>query len=145
MKDWVKGGIIGFLLVFVGLWIFLIVNGHEAEGWRCTGPDGLFYCDFAEFMSSLVHWIFVVFFSWVGFVGGAIDVIAINKAIKKSKGHEHKIPLRITFIIVLSIIIVLGVIGVLAFEDWVTTMIYSVIFGLFVVFISWYIEKKRYN
>jgi len=145
MKPTIKWGVIGFVILFIGLWIFLLITGHDAEGWKCVSISEPFYCTFLEFMSAPVHWAFVLFFSWVGFLAGAIDVIMINKAFSKSRGKEKKLPLKIASILVLTLVIVIGVIGILAFDDWVSTMIYIIIFAIFVMLVSWFIGKRKYG
>ena len=144
MKPAIKWGVIGFVILFIGLWIFLLITGHDSEGWKCVSIGEPAYCSFLEFMSAPVHWAFVLFFSWVGFFAGAIDVIMINKTIKKSK-EQKKLPLKIASILVLTLVIVIGVIGILAFDNWAGIMIYVVIFAIFVMIVSWFIGKKKYG
>jgi hypothetical protein len=143
MKPTIKGGLIGFIILFIGLWIFLLVTGHDQNGWKCVSVERPYYCEFLEFASSPVHWAFVLFFSWVGFAGGLIDVIMIKKTIEKSRGKERRLPLKITSIVVLTLVIVIGIIGILAFENWVETMIYVIVFAVFTMFVSWFIGRKK--
>lgn len=145
MKPTIKGALIGFIIIFVFLWIFLLATGHDKNGWKCVTIDKPHYCSFPEFISAPVHWAFVLFFSWVGFFAGAIDVILIRKEIREAKGKESRLPLKITSILVLSLVIVIGVIGTLAFENWVGTMIYIIIFVVFIMLVAWFIGKKKYK
>jgi hypothetical protein len=143
MKFWAKGGLIGFITAFIGLWIILFILGHDSNGWKCVDLGGSSYCSFLAFISSFVRWGFVLFFSWVGFFGGVIDAKIIKKIIKK-RGDERKIPLKITSTIMVTLVAVFAVIGLLAFNEWVTIMLYTIIFVLFVIFISWIIGKWKY-
>lgn len=143
MKDWAKAGLIGFILGFVGLWIIMFFTGHDSGGWKCATISGPQYCEFLKFIFAPLHWGFVFLFSWIGFFGGVIDNRLINKILEK-RGDERKIPLKVASIITSTIIVVFGLIGILAFEDWVKTMIYAIIFYLFANLVSWAIGKYRY-
>ncbi|HLC78630.1 MAG TPA: hypothetical protein VJH92_05900 [Candidatus Nanoarchaeia archaeon] len=145
MKNWLKGGLIGFILFFIGLWAFMLLTGHETEGWKCTTIEGAKYCSFGEFFSSGLHWGFVIFFSLIGFAGGAIDIVLFNRIIYNTNLKIQQKYLKIASTIVLTVIIVIGFVGILAFENWVKTMIYVIIFALFTLFLAWYIGKKRYG
>ncbi len=144
MKYWAKGGLIGFIITFVGLWIILFVAGSDPNGWKCITLDGPIACDFFTFISSILHWAFVLFFSWVGFFGGLIDSRIIKKIIKKNR-NDKKLPLKITSTILLTLVIVFAIIGFLIFDEWVEIMVYTVIFVIFIMFISWIIGKIRYR
>lgn len=144
MKPWAKGGLIGFIIAFVGLWIILFFIGHDANGWKCLGLSEKNYCEFSGFISSFAHWSFVLFFSWAGFLGGVIDVKIINKIMRKS-GNEKTLSLKITSVIMSSIIVVFAIIGLLAFDQWGQIMLYAIIFFLFTIFISWLIGKIKYR
>jgi len=144
MKVWAKGGLIGFVVVFIGLLIILLLTGHDDNGWKCTGVEGSEYCPFAKFIFAPIHISFILFFSWVGFIGGVVNIRIINKMIKE-KGNDRRIHLKITQAIVLTLVIVFAVIGMLAFENWVNVMLYAVIFIIFVIFLGWIIEKKKYG
>lgn len=144
MKLWVKGGIIGFIIFFVGLWSFLLIGGHTDEGWKCTTLEEPKYCSFSEFIFSGIHWGFVIFFSILGLIGGAIDTNIFQKIIYSDTNKKKK-PLQITSVIVLTLVIIIGIIGILAFENWVTNMVYVIIFGIFVMFISWFIGRMKYG
>lgn len=97
------------------------------------------------FLTSLIHWGFVIFFSLIGFAGGAIDIILFKKIIYNKQLRLQEKYLKISSTIVLTLIIVIGVVGILAFENWVKTMIYVIIFAIFTVAASWFIGKKRYG
>jgi len=144
MKPWVKGGLIGFIVVLIGLWIVLFLVGQDDNGWKCTVVGGSKYCSVTEFFFAPLHWAFVLFFSWVGFFAGYVDVKIAKKIIKK-RGNDKTIPLKIAFTVTLSLIIVFAIIGILAFENWVEVMIYAIIFTIFVIFISWLIGKYKYK
>ena len=144
MKPWVKGGLIGFIAVFVGLILLLLITGHDPDGWKCTKISGAAYCTFFEFISSPIHWAFILFFSWVGFFGGAIDARLIRKIIEKNQ-NSKRIYLKITLAIMLTLVIVFGIVGLLAFDKWVEIMIYAVSFVIFVLFISWLIGRWKYG
>jgi hypothetical protein len=144
MKLWAKGGLIGFVAVFVGLFLVLLLTGHDESGWRCLGLYGPTYCSFASFVFSPFHIAFLLFYSWVGFFAGIIDVRMINKKIRE-KANDPKLYLRITSIITMSLVIVFAVVGLLAFENWVEIMIYSIVFAFFVIFLSWVVEKIKYH
>ena len=145
MKPWLKGGLIGLALFFVGLWVFMLATGSDANGWKCLTLEGPKYCKFSDFISSGVHWAFVIFFSLFGFVGGAIDIVLFRKIISNQSMNKSKKYLKITSTIVLTVIITIGLIGILAFENWVKTMIYVIIFAVFTVLVSWFIGKKKYG
>lgn len=145
MKSWVKGGLIGFVIFFVGLWIFLLATGHDPEGWRCASVGDAFYCSFSSFISSYVHWGFVIFFSFVGFVGGAVDSNIFRKIVYNPHLSQQMKYLKVTSTIVLTLIIVIGIVGVLAFENWIETMIYIILFAIFAEAVAWFIGKKRYG
>lgn len=145
MREWFKGGLIGFLLFFIGLWAFLLVTGHDAEGWKCATASEAIYCTFSGFILSPVNWGFILFFSLIGFAGGAIDLIIFRKTIYNPKLSLEKKYLKITSTIVLTLIIVIGLVGVLAFENWVGTMVYIIIFAIFAEVVAWFIGRKRYG
>jgi len=145
MKSWAKAGAIGFIVVFIGLWIILLLTGSDEIGWKCSGFSNVVYCTFSQFIFSPLHIGFVLFFSWVGFFGGIINLRIIRKIINQERMASREKPLKITSSIVLSLIIVFAVIGLLAFENWVKIMIYAIIFGIFAVFISWLIGKKKFG
>jgi len=145
MKQWLKGGLIGLGLFFIGLWIFMLFTGHSDQGWKCSTLEGLSYCNFSQFISSLIHWGFVIFFSLVGFMGGAIDIVLFKKIIYNKQLRLHEKYLKISSTIVLTLIIVIGIVGILAFENWVKTMIIIIIFAIFTTAVSWFIGKKRYG
>jgi hypothetical protein len=144
MKVWAKAGLIGFITVFVGLWIILFLIGHDTNGWKCLGLSGADYCEFIGFISSFAHWAFVLFFSWVGFFGGIIDAKIINKILKKNI-NEKTVPLKVTFVIMVSLIVVFAIIGFLAFDQWAEIMVYAIVFFFFTLFISWAIGKIKYR
>ena len=145
MKNWLKGGLIGFILFFICLWAFMLLTGQEAEGWKCSTLQGPQFCSFSAFISSGIHWGFVIFFSLVGFGGGAIDIIIFKKTLYNPQIPHEKKYLKITSTIVLTLIIVIGLVGILAFENWAGTMIYVLIFAIFAMFVSWFIGKKKYG
>ncbi len=145
MKNWAKVGAIGFAAVFVGLLILLFIIGRDSEGWVCSTLDGPVYCSFIQFVSSPLHWAFILFFSWVGFAGGVIDLKVINKIIRNSKNGDKKIYLKITSTIMLTLVIVFGLIGILAFDNWVGIMVYAIIFTIFIMIVSWVVEKTKYG
>ena len=145
MKNWLKGGLIGFILFFICLWAFMLLTGQEAEGWKCSTLQGPQFCSFSAFISSGIHWGFVIFFSLLGFVGGAIDIVLFKKIIYNSQLRLQQKYLKIASTIVMTVIIVIGLIGLLTFENWVKTMIYIIIFAIFTIFLSWYIGKRRYG
>ena len=144
MKLWAKGGLIGFIVVFIGLWILLLATGHDSGGWKCTTINGGEYCSFLHFVFSPIHIAFVLFFSWVGFLGGVIDANLINKMVRE-RGNDRKNPLRATQAILITFVIAFAVVGVLAFENWVAIMVYAIIFVLFILAVTWYIEKKKFS
>jgi len=144
MKDWAKGGLIGFIVAFVGLWIILLIIGSDPNGWKCVYLSGADYCSFFEFASSMLHWGFILFFSWVGFFGGVIDVRIINKILSK-KINSHLIPLKITSTITSTLVVVFAIIGMLVFPNWVEILIYAIIFFFFVVLLSWLVGKWKYG
>ena len=144
MKTWAKAGLIGFVIAFIGLWIILFTVGHDSNGWKCQTLSGTDYCSFFKFLVTPMHWVFVLFFSWVGFFGGVIDSKIINKVIY-SHGKEKLIPLRITSIILMTAIAVFALIGLLAFDNWSQIILYSVIFGVFVYALNKLIEWWKYS
>ena len=145
MKAWAKGALIGFFVVFVGLWILLFIAGHDQNGWKCTYITGKpSYCDFVNFIFAPTNIAFVLFFSWVGFFGGIIDVKIINKIIKQQSDYS-KIPLKVTSTITLTLVIVFAIVGLLAFDKWAEVMVYAVVFTIFVMLISWLVGKWRYH
>jgi len=144
MKLWAKAGLIGFITVFIGLWIILLFIGHDANGWKCLGLSGADYCKFTGFISSFAHWAFVLFFSWVGFFGGIIDSKIITKILKKNI-NEKTVSLKVTFVIMVSLIVVFAIIGFLAFDQWAEIMVYAIIFFFFTLFVSWAIGKIKYR
>lgn len=144
MKSWAKGGLIGFVATFIGLWIILLIIGNDDAGWKCMSLGGPSYCTFTTFLSSYVHWAFVLFFSWVGFFGGVIDARLINKIVFHAR-DERIIPLKITSTILITAIIVFAIIGLLAFDNWVQIMFYSAIFAAFIILLSWAVGKWKYR
>jgi len=144
MKLWAKAGLIGFIVAFVGLWAILFLNGHDENGWKCVTFNGLAYCNFLSFISSFAHWLFVLFFSWVGFLGGVIDSKIIQKIIKKG-GNPKKLPLKITLTIMLSAVILFAIIGLLILDNWGEIMLYSVIFVIFIMFLSWIVGRYKFG
>ncbi len=144
MKAWAKGGLIGFVVAFIGLWAILFIIGYDAQGWKCITLTSADYCTFTNFISSFVHWGFVLFFSWVGFFAGVIDSRIIKKILRNKKNIKT-MPLKITSVIMLSFIIVFSIICLLVFDDWITIIVYSIIFVLFVILISWAIGKIKYG
>lgn len=144
MKAWAKAGLIGFIVVFVGLWALLFITGHDANGWKCSGLTATTYCDFITFLFSPIHLAFVLFFSWIGFIGGCINMKIINKIIRE-RGNESKIPLKITSTITLSLVIIFAIVGILVLENWVNVMIYAILFIVFALLISWIVGKWKYK
>ncbi|MBI2044426.1 hypothetical protein HYT23_00045 [Candidatus Pacearchaeota archaeon] len=144
MKPWIKGGLIGFLVAFLGLWIILFAIGYEAGSWKCVTIQGKAPCALVKFIFSTYHIGFVLFFSWVGFFAGVINSRKIRRIIEKEQ-NKRLVPLKITSTIVMTAVVVFAVIGILAFNNWVEVMIYAIIFGFFVVLVSWYIGKKKYG
>lgn len=146
MNPKLKAGLIGFFVVFVGLLVFLLIKGHSESGWICQKTNNIAeYCTFSQFASLLTNWGFVFIFSFIGLFAGIIDYKKIKKIIENKQIDNRKKPLKITFLIVLSLVIVMGLIGLLAFENWIGTMIYVVVFSLFIIFMGWLIEKKKYH
>ncbi len=145
MKQWLKGGLIGFALFFICLWLFMLLTGHEAAGWKCSTLQGPQYCAFSDFISSAINWGFVLFFSLLGFAGGAIDIVLFKKIIYNNQLKLQQKYLKITSTIVMTVIVVIGFVGILTFTNWVKTMVYIVVFALFTIFLSWFIGKKRYG
>lgn len=143
MNTKLKAGLIGFFIVFVLLWVFLLVKGHDENGWKCQQIDKAEYCTFSQFMSLLTNWGFVFIFSIIGFFAGIIDYKKITKIIENKQIDNRKKPLKITLTIILSLVVVMGLIGILAFENWIGTMIYVLLFSLFIIFISWLVERLR--
>ena len=143
MKAWAKAGVIGFFLVFVALWITLFLIGYDGE-WQCAGVKEKTPCSFSEFLFAPLHLGFVLFFSWVGFFAGIIDLNKIRKIIEKETDRKI-IPLKIAKVITTTMVVVFLIIGFLAFDGWVTIMIYAIIFGGFAALVSWYIGKKKYH
>jgi hypothetical protein len=144
MKLWLKAGLVGFVVVFIGLWVLLFIAGHDEKGWKCSTQEGASYCTFSQFLFSPINWSFSIVFSIIGFIAGVIDLRIIRKAIEKG-GGEHYFPLKIASTVTLSLVIVFGVIALLIFNSWVEIMIYIIIFALFVMLVSWFIGKKRYK
>ncbi|MFH1326704.1 MAG: hypothetical protein ABIH59_01090 [archaeon] len=144
MDAWIKGGLIGFFVVLIGLWVVLFVIGHDEGGWKCTLVGGVKYCPLIQFLSSPLHWAFVLFFSWAGFFAGYADVKIARKIIKR-RGNDKTIPLKITFTITLSLVIVFAIIGILAFENWIAIMVYAIVFAIFLLFLNWLIKKYKYK
>lgn len=144
MKAEIKGALIGFIVVFVGLWIVLLSTGSDAGQWGCASLDGTKPCDFLNFIVSPLHWAFVLFFSWVGFAGGYIDTKRIKKILEK-RGESRNTPLKITSTIVISLVIIFAIVGLLAFENWVVILLYSIAFYFFVVLITWAVGKWKYH
>lgn len=144
MQNWVKGGLIGFIAVFVGLLILLFIVGHNEGGWICSTLQGTNFCSFFKFITSPLHWAFILFFSWVGFFAGIIDSKIIKKIVR-SKDADKRVYLKITSTIMLTLVFVFGFIGVLAFENWVEIMVYAIIFTIFVMILSWVVEKIKYR
>lgn len=144
MKHWAKGGLIGFIVAFIGLWIILFSLGADPNGWKCVTLQGPTTCDFFGFLTSYIHWVFVLFFSWVGFFGGVIDARIISKILKKGAG-DKRIYLKITSTILLTLVIVFCVIALLIFDQWVEIMIYTVVFVVFIIFLSWLVGKIKYH
>jgi hypothetical protein len=146
MNQKLKAGFIGFFIVFIGLWIFLLFKGHAEGGWICQKTNiNAEYCSFSQFISLLTNWGFVFVFSLIGFFAGIIDYQKIKKIIENKQIDNRKKPLKITFTIILSLVVVMGFIGILAFENWISTMIYVIVFSVFIIFVSWLIEKKKYH
>lgn len=146
MKPKLKAGLVGFFIVFIGLLVFLLIKGHSEGGWICQKTDNVAeYCTFSQFASLLTNWGFVFIFSLIGFFAGIIDYKKITKIIENKQIDNRKKPLKITFLIVLSLVIVMGLIGLLAFENWIGTMIYIIVFSLFIIFMGWLIEKIKYH
>jgi len=144
MKLWAKAGLAGFIIAFIALWVILLISGHDSGGWKCVNLEGPEYCTFTKFISSMLHWGFVLLFSWVGFLGGVIDIKIIKKIISK-RGDERKIPLKITSIVMLTLIFVFAAISLLIFEEWPQIILYSIIFFLFTLFVSWIIGRIKYK
>lgn len=145
MEDTTKGGLIGFAFVFVGLWIFLLFTGNSEKGWECAKLTVSTYCTFSEFILSIVNWGFVILFSIVGYFTGVIDVRLVKKIIYNTQLNYSQKALKITLTLIISLIIVIGVIGTLAFDNWSGVMIYVVIFAIFAMILAWAISKiKKY-
>ncbi len=142
MKAEIKGGLIGFIAVFIVLWIVLFITGHEEGVWKCSSVNDVFPCDFKDFIFSPLHWAFVFFFSWIGFIGGYIDTKIIRKTFTQNKSG-FQISLKLTSTIVLSLVFVFAAVGILAFENWVTILIYTIIFAFFVLIVGKIIEKWK--
>jgi len=145
MKDLVKGGLIGFILFFIGLWIFLFATGSDVNGWKCAAVSEPYYCTFSTFISSPIHWGFVIFFSLVGLIGGVIDIKIFKKTLYNLQMSKQRKYLKITSTMILTLVIVIGLVGILAFDNWVVTMIYVIIFAIFTIAAGWIIGKKRYG
>lgn len=144
MKPWAKGGLVGFLVAFVGLWIILLSIGSDANGWKCMTLDGPIYCSFTSFSFSFIHWAFVLFFSWVGFFGGVIDTRLITKILNNPE-HAERRPLKITSTLLLTAVIVFVLISFFIFDDWVTIIIYASVFTVLILLVSWIIGKVKYR
>lgn len=144
MKDWAKGGVIGFGVVFVGLLILLLFIGHDSGGWKCYTVESLNYCNFIQFLFSPLHIGFILFFSWVGFFAGIIDTKLIKKIINE-KNRKTNIYLKITLTIMLTLVFVFWFIGIIVFDNWIVVFIYSIIFTIFVLLVSWGIGKYKYG
>ncbi|MEK6945902.1 MAG: hypothetical protein AABW63_03850 [Nanoarchaeota archaeon] len=145
MKASIKGGLIGFIVTFIGLWIILFVVGHDTGGWKCVSIEKTSYCNFFSFITNIFHVGFVLLFSWIGFFAGIMNVKMIQKIIDENRGHQSIIPLKVTSTIMLTVVIVFGLIGVIAFDNWVNTMIYAIVFSIFVVFVTWAIARWKYK
>ncbi|MEK6925751.1 MAG: hypothetical protein AABW50_00580 [Nanoarchaeota archaeon] len=143
MEDTKKGGLFGFLFIFVGLWIFLLLTGNSEKGWECTKLVVSTYCTFDEFFFSIVNWGFVLFFSVVSYFAGVIDIKIIQRIIKNNKLNYSQKALKITFTLILTLIVVIGIIGTLAFDNWVGVMIYVIIFSIFAMVVAWVVGKIK--
>ena len=144
MKPLVKGGFVGFLVAFVGLWIMLFIIGYEAGGFQCIILKEKISCNPLEFFFSPYHMGFVLFFSWVGFFAGVIDSKKIGKIIEQEQ-NKRLVPLKITSTVVLTAVIVFAIIGILALEKWVDIMIDAIVFGFFVILVSWAVGRIKYK
>ena len=148
MRSWAKGGLIGFIVAFIGIWIILFITGTDQGGLKCVTLEGHNYCGFLTFIFSPLHIAFVIFFSWIGFLGGVIDSRIITKIIHRasiSGSHATRMPLKITSTILITAILVFALIGLLAFENWGNTMVYAVIFTIAILLISWIVGKIKYG
>ncbi|MEK6917344.1 MAG: hypothetical protein AABW51_00160 [Nanoarchaeota archaeon] len=146
MNQRIKGGLIGFIITFIGLWIILSVVGHDSGGLKCVvSIDKISYCSFFSFITNIFHVGFALLFSWIGFFAGIINVRRIQKIIDENRGHQSIIPLKVTSTIMLTAVIVFGLIGVIAFDNWVNTMIYAIVFSIFVVFVTWAVARWKYK
>ena len=132
-------------MTFIGLWIILFVVGHDAGGWKCVSIEKTAYCNFFSFITNIFHVGFVLLFSWIGFFAGIMNVRMIQKIIDENRGHQSIIPLKVTSTIMLTVVIVFGLIGVIAFDNWVNTMIYAIVFSIFVVFVTWAVARWKYK
>ncbi len=144
MKSWVKGGLAGFLATFVGLWIMLFIIGYGSGGWSCVTLNEKVPCNPLEFFFSPYHMGFVLFFSWVGFFAGVIDSKKIRRIIEQEQ-NKRLVPLKITSTVVLTAVIVFAIVGILALENWVDIMIDAIVFGFFVILVSWAIGRIKYK
>lgn len=144
MKFWAKAGLIGFIVAFLGLWIALFLTGHDQYGWKCAYASGPDYCSFSKFIFAPLHWAFVLFLSWIGFFAGVIDARIINKIIEKH-ANDRTVYLRIAFTITLTLIILFGIVGIIAFPDGIEVFIYCIIFIFVAIIASRIIAKKKYG
>jgi len=144
MKPWVKGGLIGFIVGFVGLWIILFIIGSDAGGYKCMTFDGLGYCSIWQFIISPVNWGFVFLFSWIAFFGGVVDAKKIKKIIHKSK-DDRLIPLKITSTIMLTVIVVFAAISWITMQNRIEVMIYTITFYGFTLLVSWLVGRYKYK
>ena len=144
MKPWVKGGLTGFLVAFVGLWIMLFVIGYDSGGWKCIVLKEKISCNPLEFFFSPYHMGFALFFSWVGFFAGVIDYKKIKKIMEQEQ-NKRLVPLKITSTVVLTAVIVFAIIGILTLKKWVDIMVDAIVFGFFVILVSWVIGRIKYK
>jgi hypothetical protein len=143
MNQKMRGGLMGFIIAFIGLWIIIFVLGHDSGGWKCVGVEKAEYCSFFSFMTNMFHIGFVLLFSWIGFFAGIINVKRIQKIIDENRGHQSIIPLKVTSTIMLTLVIMFGLIGIIAFDEWVNTMIYAIVFSIFVVVVTWFVARWK--
>ena len=80
----------------------------------------------------------------MGFAGGVIDVKIVNKLTMEIQDPFRKL-LKVVTVILLTAILVFGAIGILAFSNWVKTLVYTIILAVLILVISLVVEKIKYR
>lgn len=87
-RYWLRGGIIGGILMFIGFWIYLIFDptllGILSCGYNLKNPSST-HCNIVEQLTWSENWTFILVYTFIGLILGTVIGFIIGKIKSKNK------------------------------------------------------------